>query len=223
MISALRRYLISGLLVWIPIWVTFLLIRFLVRILNSAYSAIPLQFHLTNLIGFDIPGIGIIFTLLLLILTGMVAANFIGKKLVGLWDSLINRIPLVRSVYSAVKQVMDTMFSAKGQAFRKVLLVEYPRKGLWSIAFQTGNGGDEVNQLINQAEGKQEVITLFIPTTPNPTSGFLMMAPRDSVYELDMSVDQGLKFIISLGVVQPGSMPIKHPKKGSDTSTNMHV
>jgi uncharacterized membrane protein len=201
MFTALRRYLLSGLLVWIPIWVTFLLVRFLVHFLNNAYNSMPVKFHLVNLIGVKIPGIGIIFTLLLLFLTGVVAANFFGKKIVGLWDKLIGKIPLVRSIYSAVKQVLDTMFSSDGKAFRKVLLVEYPRKGLWSIAFQTGAGGKEVNKLI----GDDDVVTIFIPTTPNPTSGFLMMVPRKDVHELDMPVDQALKFVISLGVVQPGA------------------
>lgn len=214
MFAALRRYIFSGLLVWIPIWVTLLVIRFLARILDGAYHAVPVRFQLDTLLGVHIPGIGIIFTIVLLLLTGMIAANFLGKKLVSWWDSLIGHIPGVSSVYNGVKQVLNTMFSSNGKAFRKVLLVEYPRKGLWSIAFQTGVGSQEVNEKMDT----EEVVTIFIPTTPNPTSGFLMMIPKKDVHELDMSVDQALKFVISLGVVQPGSA-VAHADKPIDLSS----
>jgi uncharacterized membrane protein len=197
--ASLRRYFISGLLFWLPIWATFLVIRFLVDILNNTISLLPHRYQPDVLLGFHIPGIGVIITLAVILLTGLMVANFIGKKLVKLWDKAVTRIPLVRTIYTGVKQVLDTLFSPGGQSFRKVLLVEYPRAGLWSIAFQTGDGTDEVQKSV--AEG--EMVSIFIPTTPNPTSGFLMLVPRSKVIELKMSVDQALKYVISLGVVQP--------------------
>lgn len=194
-----RRYFISGLLFWLPIWATYVVIRFLVDILNNTISLLPNRYQPDVLLGFHIPGIGVMITLLVIFFTGLFVANFIGKKLVELWDAAIIRIPLVRTVYSGVKQVLDTLFAPGGQSFRKVLLVEYPRAGLWSIAFQTGDGTREVDQSV----GEGDMVSLFIPTTPNPTSGFLMLVPRHKVIELEMSVEQALKYVISLGVVQP--------------------
>lgn len=197
--ASLRRYFISGLLFWLPIWATFVVIRFLVDILNNTISLLPHRYQPDMLLGFHIPGIGVIITLLVILFTGLLVANFIGRKLVSLWEAVVRRIPLVRTVYTGVKQVLDTLFAPGGQSFRKVLLVEYPRAGLWSIAFQTGDGTREVEKSINGGA----LVSLFIPTTPNPTSGFLMMVPRSKVIELDMSVEQALKYVISLGVVQP--------------------
>ena len=195
----IKRYFISGLLVWLPIWVTLLVIDFIVGLLDNSFSALPERYQPDHLIGFHVPGLGLVMTILVLWVTGVIATNFFGSWLLSLWDRLIGRIPLVRSVYTGVKQVASTLLSSDGQSFRKVLLVEYPRAGLWSIAFQTGNGCDEVLQKL----GDEAMVSLFIPTTPNPTSGFLMMAKKKDVIELDMSVDQALKFVISLGVVQP--------------------
>ncbi len=203
LLASLRRYFISGLLVLVPIWVTVLAVNFLFTILNATVNMLPEKYKPDTLLGVHIPGMGVIVTLLIILLTGIIVANFIGKRLVALGDSLISRIPLVRSIYTAVKQVIDTIFTPGGKSFRKVLLVEYPRKGLWSIAFQTGDGISEANNHIEGGEG--EVVTIFIPTTPNPTSGFLMIVPSRDVYEMEMSIDQALKFVISLGVVQPGS------------------
>jgi len=202
MMASLRRYFISGLLFWLPIWATFLVIKFLVDILNNTISLLPHQYQPDVLLGFHIPGIGVMITLAVILITGLLVANFIGKKLVNLWENVVSRIPLVRTVYTGVKQVLDTLFSPGGQSFRKVLLVEYPRAGLWSIAFQTGDGTDEVVEAVSAGS----MVSLFIPTTPNPTSGFLMMVPRDKVIELKMSVEQALKYVISLGVVQPDSV-----------------
>jgi len=195
----LRRYFISGLLVWIPILVTLIVIKFLVDLLSVTISLLPLRYQPDALLGFHIPGIGVLITLLVILFTGVFVANFFGRRMVLIWDSLIGRIPLVRSVYMGVKKVTETLFTPGGQSFRKVLLVEYPRVGMWSLAFQTGDGTPEVAKALNE----QNMVSLFIPTTPNPTSGFLMMLPRERVIELDMSVDQALKFVISLGVVQP--------------------
>jgi uncharacterized membrane protein len=196
-----RRYFISGLLVWVPIWVTLLIINFIVSLLDNTFSALPTHYQPDALFGFHVPGLGFVITILVIFITGVIAANFLGSRVVSLWDGLIGRIPLVRSVYAGVKQMLETVFSTDGHSFRKVLLVEYPRKGLWSIAFQTGSGCKEVQTLLDG----EELVTLFIPTTPNPTSGFLMMAKKNEVVELNMPIDQALKFVISLGVVQPGA------------------
>lgn len=199
MMSLIRRYFLSGLLVWLPIWVTILVIKFLVDILSNTLLMLPHKYQPDTLIGFHVPGIGVIITLLVIFLTGVIVANFIGRRLVMIGDAIIAHIPLVRTIYASVKQVLQTLFTPGGQSFRKVLLVEYPRPGMWSLAFQTGDGAPEVEKSL-QGEA---MVSLFIPTTPNPTSGFLMMVPRKDVIELDMSVDQALKFVISLGVMQP--------------------
>jgi uncharacterized membrane protein len=197
--SYIRRYLLSGLLVWLPIWVTILVIKFLVDILDNTLLLLPEAYRPDSLIGFHIPGIGVVITLLVIFITGVIAANFIGKRVVELWDAIIGRIPLVRTVYSGVKQVAQTLFTPGGQSFRKVFLIEYPRKDVWTIAFQTADATTE----ILTAVGEKKMVSLYVPTTPNPTSGFLLMLPKDKVIELNMSVDQALKFVISLGVVQP--------------------
>jgi uncharacterized membrane protein len=207
MLALLRRYFISGLLVWIPIWVTLLVIHFILSLLNNAYIALPKRFQLDTYLGFHVPGIGVVVTLLIIFITGMIVANFLGKRLVALWDGIVGKIPLVRSVHAGVRQVLQSIFTPGGKSFRKVLLLQYPRKGLWTIAFQTGTGGEEVNHCM----GAEEVVTVFVPTTPNPTSGFLMMARKEDVVELDMSVDEAFKFVISLGVVHPRRVLGKSP------------
>jgi len=203
-----RRYLLSGLLVWVPIWVTLLVIHFLVDLMDKTLLLIPVRYRPTEIYGHHIPGLGIIFTLVLLFITGVIAANFLGKHVVRLWDSIMARIPLVRSIYSSVKKVLETVFSTSNHSFRKVLLVEYPRKGLWSIAFQTGDGCNEVNSKVDS-----QMATIFIPTTPNPTSGFLMMVAKNEVQELDMSVEEALRLVISLGVVQPELDGVKRTRQ----------
>lgn len=208
MIAHLRRYFISGLLVWLPIWVTLLVIKFLVDILSKSLLLLPPQYQPDVLLGFHVPGIGVIITLGVILLTGIFVANYIGGRLVAMGDALMARIPLVRSIYTGVKQVTHTLFTPGGQSFRKVLLVEFPSPGVWSIAFQTGTVGKEIEGSLQES-----MVSYFIPTTPNPTSGFLMMAPKSKVIELDMTVDQALKFVISLGVVQP-TMPMTNIKKG---------
>lgn len=200
MMAIIRRYLISGLLFWVPVWITLLVIKFLVDLMDNIFKLLPHAYQPDNLLGFHIPGLGIIFTLVILFFTGMVVANFLGSRLVKLWDSIIAKIPLVRTIYLGVQKILNAVFNPKGQAFRKVLLVEYPRKGLWSIAFQTGCACDEI------CDREGDMISIFIPTTPNPTSGFLMMVPKKDIHELEMTIDEALKFIISLGVVQPESL-----------------
>lgn len=205
---SIRKYLLAGLLVWLPIWVTLLVIRFVIDTLDSTLSLLPNAYQPSQLIGYDIPGVGVVVSLTVVFLTGLLATNFLGKRLVSLGERFLAKIPLVRSIYNAVKQVLETLFSSSSQAFRKVLLIEYPRKGLWSIAFQTSVANQEVHY-----HAGEEMITIFVPTTPNPTSGFLMMVPQRDATELNMSVDEALKMVISLGVVQP------HFSLGDDDKT----
>ena len=195
--SAIRRYLLSGLLFWLPILVTFWVLRFLANLMDGILKLLPNEYRPDYLLGFHIPGLGIIVTVVLLFFTGMIVANFIGRKLVKLWDSIVLRIPVVRSIYSGVQQVMQTILSPEGKAFRKVILVEYPRQGLWSIAFQTGDGSPEVNAKINAPD----MITIFIPTTPNPTSGFLIIVPEEDTITADIKTEEVMKYIISLGII----------------------
>lgn len=199
MMSLMRRYFISGLLVWLPVWVTILALKFLVDILSYTLLLLPRQYQPDALIGFHIPGIGVVITLLVIFLTGLLVTNLLGRQLVAMGDRVIARIPIVRTVYMGVKQIAQTLFTPGGQSFRKVFLVEYPRAGSWTIAFQTGDAASELSHRF-QAE---QMLTVYVPTTPNPTSGFLLMIPRKDAVELNMSVDQALKFVISLGVVQP--------------------
>ncbi|AGA35017.1 Transporter [Thioalkalivibrio nitratireducens DSM 14787] len=203
MLSHLRRYLIAGLLVWVPLIVTGLIIKFLVDALDFTILLLPASWRPEAILGFSVPGTGVVVAIVIVFATGVVAANIVGRKLVELGEAIVDRIPLVRSIYSAVKQVMRTVFDDGGQSFRRVLLVEYPRKGLWTLGFQTGVGVGEV-----QARTERDVLTVFVPTTPNPTSGFVIMVPREDAVELDMSVEDGLKFVMSLGVVVPEWPPL---------------
>lgn len=198
-LAYLRTAFITGILVWLPILVTFLVLKFLVDLLSKSLLLLPPQYQPDLLLGFHIPGIGVVITILVILSTGLLAANFLGRRLVDLGNSIVAKIPVVRTIYNGVKQVTETMLTPGGQSFRRVLLVEYPCPGIFSLAFQTGEGAKEISEAVNG----EPMISYFIPTTPNPTSGFLMMAPKSRVIELDMSVDQALKFIISLGVVQP--------------------
>jgi len=201
MTHRIRRYLIAGLLVWLPLVTTVFIIRFLVELVDKSLNLLPKAYQPGALLGVNIPGAGIVFILLVVLLTGMLVTNILGRRLVSIWDGLLNRIPLVRTIHSAVKQVLSTIFSSGGQSFRNVYLIEYPRAGLWSIGFQTGVGSEEIKSHI-----EDDIITLFIPTTPNPTSGFLIMAKRSESLKLDMSVDDALKMVISLGVVAPATI-----------------
>lgn len=198
----MKRYLIAGLLVWVPLGVTVMVIKLLVGMMDRSLLLLPEPYRPDNLLGFHIPGLGVVLTTIIVLVTGMVVANLFGRKLVKLWESMLAQIPLVRTIYTGVKQVLETVFSSSGQSFRKVLLVEYPRRGLWTLAFQSSTVAGEA-----QTKTGRKVVNVFIPTTPNPTSGFFIMVPSDDVVELDMSVDDGLKMIISAGVVVPEWTP----------------
>jgi uncharacterized membrane protein len=193
-----RRYLMAGLLVWVPILVTVLVVRFILELMDRTLLLLPPSVRPEVLFGVHIPGLGAVLALLLLVFTGMLVSNIIGRSLVGLWEDLMNRIPFVRALYGGVKSFSTTILSNQGNSFKKVMLIEYPRKGIWSIGFQTA--GDL--PLISAHTGEPQVC-VFIPTTPNPTSGFIVMVPRSQAIELDMSVDAAMKMIVTLGVVVP--------------------
>ena len=196
--SKLRKYIIAGLLVWLPFAATVFIVKLLIDLLDKTILLLPPEWQPANLFGFSIPGFGIILAITILLLTGMLAANLFGRRFVEIWEKILNRIPLVRSIYSSVKQISNTIFDPSGQSFRKVVMLEYPRKGLWSIGFLTNeNIGDKLSSV------DDKLVAIFVPTTPNPTSGFIIMARKDEINELNMSVEEGFKFIISIGVIIP--------------------
>ncbi len=197
-VEALKRYLIAGLLVWVPLGITIWVLQLLISTLDQTLLLVPSGARPEALFGFHIPGLGALLAFAILLLTGVVAANFFGARLILLWESVLGRIPVVKSIYSSVKQVSDTLLSDSGNAFRKALLVEYPYQGSWTIAFQTGVPALSIAGLLGS-----EHVSVYVPTTPNPTSGFFLMLPRSRVHELDMTVDEALKYIISMGVVAP--------------------
>lgn len=199
MMTHLRRYLIAGLLVWAPLVITVLVVKFLVDVLDGTVLLLPAELRPETLLGFRIPGLGVLLTIIILLVTGMVVANLVGRTLVSLGERILARIPLVRTIYHAVKQVMETVFSDSGKSFRSVVMIEYPRKGIWTLAFLTGQPGAEELQ----SRTGHQLSHIFVPTTPNPTSGFFLAIPSEDVIVLDMSVDDGLRLIMSGGVVSP--------------------
>lgn len=201
MMSSLRRYFFAGLLVWVPLGVTVLIVKFLVDLMDRSLVLLPMAYRPESLLGFHIPGLGVVLTVLVVLITGMVAANLFGRQVVRIGESLLARIPLVRSIYSAVKQVLETLFSSSGESFRKVVLVEYPRRDMWTLAFVTGTGATEIEDKVGS-----KLVNLFVPTTPNPTSGYFLMVPLNDVIDVNISVDVGLKLIMSAGVVVPNGV-----------------
>ena len=194
----MKKYLITGLLIWIPIVITIWVLKVIFDALDQSLLLVPVALRTESWIGMHIPGLGVILTILVVFLTGVFATNFFGARLVVLWHDVLDRIPVVNSIYSSVKQISDTLFSSSGQAFRKAVLVQWPREGMWTIAFLTGTpGGDLVNHV------PAGCISVYVPTTPNPTGGYFVVVQRKDVIELDMSVDQALKYVISMGVVPP--------------------
>jgi uncharacterized membrane protein len=195
----MKKYLITGLLIWIPLVITIWVLKLVVDTLDQSLLLLPEQWRTESFLGVHIPGLGVILTVVIVFVTGVFATNFFGAQLVRLWHGILHRIPVVNSIYSSVKQISDTLFSSSGQAFRKALLVQWPREGMWTIAFLTGTpGGDVVNHLPG------DYVSVYVPTTPNPTGGYFVMVARKDVIELDMTVDAALKYIISMGVVAPG-------------------
>ena len=194
----LRTIIVAGLLVWIPLGLTIFVIKLLIDLLGQTYLLIPPALRPENLIGFEIPGIGVVVAIIVVLLTGLITANYFGKRIVESWDSFLDRIPLVRSIYSPLKKFSELVLSDQTQSFSKVLLIEYPRKGIYSLCFQTSK---ELGEVQNQSG--EEMVCVYIPTTPNPTSGYIVLVPQNEVQELKMSVEDALKMIISLGVVVP--------------------
>ena len=213
MMKRLRRYLVAGILVWLPLGVTIVIVRFLIGLMDRSLVLLPRQYHPEEWLGIGIPGLGVILTIILLLITGLLTANFVGRAFLKGWESLMDRIPVARSIYSAAKNFAEIVFSDSGNAFSKVLLVEYPRKGIYTITFQTAT---EIGEI--QARTGEDVVACFVPTTPNPTSGFIIVVPKRDTIELDMEVDEAVKLVMSLGVVVPQwtkdqtrELPLKMP------------
>ena len=196
----IKRYLITGLVIWVPLVITVWVLLLVVNMMDQTLLLLPPQLRTENWLGMHVPGMGIVLTLLIVFVTGVLAANIIGQRLVAFWEGVLARIPVVNSIYNGVKQVSDTLFSPSGQAFRKALLVQWPREGMWTIAFQTGIPDGELMRHL-----PADSVSIFVPTTPNPTGGYFVIVPRADVIELDMSVDEAVKYIISMGVVAPAA------------------
>ena len=204
--ASLRRWLLAGLLVLVPLMITLAVLNWIIGTLDQTLLILPEAWHPDRLLGFHIPGFGALLTLLIVLLMGAIASNFFGRRLVQWGNALLSRIPIVRSIYSSVKQVSDTLFSENGNAFRKALLVQWPREGVWTIGFLTGlPGGDVVNHLPG------DYLSVYVPTTPNPTGGYFVMLKKSDCIELKMSVDEALTYVISMGVVVPSKKPATSP------------
>ena len=205
--SAVRKWLLTGLLVIVPGVITAWVLNWIVSTLDQTLQILPISWHPDRLLGFHIPGFGVLLTLLILLVVGAVASNFAGRML-GQWgDAMVHRIPVVRSIYSSVKQVSDTLFSESGNAFRKAVLLQWPREGVWTVAFVTGAPNGEIAAYL-----RDEFVSVYVPTTPNPTGGYFVMVRKSDCVELDMSVDAALKYIVSMGVVAPADPTLQSSK-----------
>ena len=194
----IKKYFITGLLIWVPLVITVWVLSIVINTMDQSIRVIPTQFRPLAQFGFDIPGLGTILTLLIIFVTGLVTANILGQQVVKFWEAALGRIPVVKSIYYSVKQVSDTLFSGNGDAFRQVLLVRYPHAEAWSIAFQTGEPAHDVSSRLSD-----DYVAVFIPTAPSPVNGFFFFVRRADTIVLDMSVDEALKYIVSMGVVSP--------------------
>jgi uncharacterized membrane protein len=201
--SAVRKWLVAGLLVVVPVAITVSVLQWIIGTLDRTLLILPESWQPDRLLGVHIPGLGVLLTLGILLLVGFAVSNFIGKKLVTWGDAVVARIPVVRSIYSSVKQVSDTLFSPGGNAFRKAVLVQWPRPDVWTVAFVTGAPGGEVTRHLTG-----DYLSVYVPTTPNPTGGYFVMLPKSDCVELKMTVDEALKYVISMGVVVPGATPL---------------
>ena len=211
----MKKNFITGLLVLVPLFITVWVLKTLVGVMDQSLLLLPMEWRPEALFGREVPGVGVFVTLFIVFFTGLIATNFFGKRLLALWEALLARVPVVKSIYSSVKQVSDTLFSDSGNAFRQAVLVEYPRQGSWTIAFLTGRpGGDVANHL------QGDYISVYVPTTPNPTSGFFLMMRKADVIELHMSVDEALKYIISMGVVAPPAPHMVEHDPGIDATAD---
>ncbi len=202
----LRNYFISGLLFWVPLALSVIVIKFSLELINKLVPTKYIPETLFNL-NTNFPGSGIVLVLIVILVTGVIVSNFLGRKLLALWERILNKIPGFRNVYKVLKKVSDTVLNSSTESFRKAFLIQYPSKGIWVIAFQSGDYKGEAESIIGE-----EMINLFVPTTPNPTSGFFVMMPIKDAFELDMSVEEAFKIVISAGVVTPDSLNIKDKK-----------
>ncbi|MDF1654784.1 MAG: DUF502 domain-containing protein [Coxiellaceae bacterium] len=193
--SRFRKYIVAGLLVWLPILVTYFILRFLLRLINSVSAVIPQKYQPAVLLGHHVPGFGIILSIVVIFVTGILVTHFLGHKIVAVWEKLLARIPLVRSIYGATKQVVHSVLSPSEQAFSRAVLIEFPRTGVWSVGFQTNSDFPHTDIENN--------ITVFVPTAPNPTSGFMMIVREEQIRPLNITIEEAFKMIISVGVVTP--------------------
>jgi uncharacterized membrane protein len=204
----LKKYLITGLLIWLPLAVTLWIIDFVVTTMDRTVLLLPEGWRPEVVFGLHLPGFGLVMSVLVILVTGILARNFLGQRLLRWWEGLLGRIPIVNSIYSSVKQVSDTMLAQKGNAFRKVVLVEFPQRGQWTMAFVVGSPGERLGPLVGP-----EKVTVYVPTAPNPTSGYVIMADPAELRDLDVSVDEAFKFHVSLGVVTPSDSGRRRPHK----------
>jgi len=196
----LRKYLIAGLLIWLPLAITLWVLDFIVTTMDRTLTVLPASLHPDQVLGFHMPGLGLVMSVIILLVTGALAANIIGARMFSWWESVLVKIPIVRPIYSGVKQISDTLFASKGQSFRKVVLIEFPNRGRWTFGFVVGAPGPAIER-----ETAGDLITVYVPTAPNPTSGYVLMVRPSEVKELDVTVDDALKFHLSMGVVAPAA------------------
>ena len=206
--ATLRRYFVAGLLVWIPLGITLWVLKLLVDLMDQSLLLIPEDYRSEALFGFHVPGLGLILTVAIVVFTGALAANFLGRRVIDFGHGILGRIPIVRSIYGGVKQISDTLFSPEGKAFRRAVLVRYPHGAAWTVALVTGTPQNEVAGILGAGQ-----ISVFVPTTPNITAGFFLIVPRSETIELDMTVDAALKYIISMGVAEPSKPPVPNHRK----------
>ena len=220
--KALKKYLITGVLVWLPIAVTIWAMSYIISAADRLISLLPESWQPQHFWGFNIPGLGIVAATVVLFVTGVFAANVLGRRILGAWDSLLGRIPVVKSIYSSVKKVSESLLSDSSRSFKTPVLVPFPQPGIWTIAFVSGHISDKLKGSLPQDD---DYISVYVPTTPNPTGGYYIMVKKSDVRELDMSVDQALKYVISLGMVMPDDLPVKvlpaqKPSEDGDTEHN---
>ena len=220
--KALKKYLITGVLVWLPIAVTIWAMTYIISAADRLISLLPESWQPQHFWGFNIPGLGIVAATVVLFVTGVFAANVLGRRILGAWDSLLGRIPVVKSIYSSVKKVSESLLSDSSRSFKTPVLVPFPQPGIWTIAFVSGHIPDKLKGSLPQDD---DYISVYVPTTPNPTGGYYIMVKKSNVRELDMSVDQALKYVISLGMVMPDDLPVKalptqKPSEDGDTEQN---
>ena len=220
--KALKKYLITGVLVWLPIAVTIWAMTYIISTADRLISLLPESWQPQHFWGFNIPGLGIVAATVVLFVTGVFAANVLGRRILGAWDSLLGRIPVVKSIYSSVKKVSESLLSDSSRSFKTPVLVPFPQPGIWTIAFVSGHIPDKLKGSLPQDD---DYISVYVPTTPNPTGGYYIMVKKSDVRELDMSVDQALKYVISLGMVMPDDLPVKalpaqKPSEDGDTEHN---